>query len=303
MRDGWELGGDALAVAVRGRNLRIFALGACGGAVLIEIAIAVAAVTLRHKLTLPERLVGGLLSAYVVAFLTNLAAVGLAGLADRALDDEEPPPVDGWRLMWVRMPQVAGWALIVVLVGIPARVLTGWGADQLAAVLLGFGWAVVSFFAIPAIALAGDGPVAAGIRSLRLVGRQWGSQVVGMVYVWLRPIAFIGVPGALAVVLGVVLILNDRNLLGWSVAAGGVVAIAIAYLLVVTANSVLSVALYRFAQGEPLPAEFDVARLERVLRAPAPRTVRLVGRLEGERVRRLRWRLQQLVSSRDSRPD
>ena len=86
------------------------------------------------------------------------------------------------------------WALVVVAVGIPARVLTGWGIDQLAAVLLGFGWGVLTFFAVPAIALAGDGPIGAGIRSVRLVGHQWGTQVVGMVYVWLRPIVFIGLP-------------------------------------------------------------------------------------------------------------
>jgi hypothetical protein len=305
VRDGWELGGAALAVAARDRNLRRFAAPAYGAVLAIEIAGAVLVVVLRHDVTLVERIVFGLVSVYLVALASNLAAVGLAGLADRVLDNAATRPSDGWRLMRQRLPQVAGWALLLVIVGIPARLFTGWGLDQLAAVLLGFGWAVLSFFAVPAIALAGDGPLRAAARSAHLVGRQWGRQVVGMVYVWLRPVAFVGLPGALATALGVAVALGGHDLLGWSIAAGGVVAMAVAYLLVVTASSVLSVTLYRYAEGRPLPSGFDPEHLERVLRAPAPATVRVVRRLEGRRLRHLRERLHERISQtadRDSRP-
>lgn len=239
----------------------------------------------------------GLVSAYVVALLSNLAAVGLAGLVDRKLGGQTLDTRDGWRLMRRRLPQVAGWALLVVVVGVPARILTGWGVDQVAAVLLGFGWAVISFFAIPAIALAGDGPIRAGARSLGLVGRQWGSQVVGMVYVWLRPVVFIGIPGGLLLAAGIVLALEGHSLLGWVLGAGGAVTIALAYLFVVTARAVLCVALYRFAQDEELPPEFNRATLDRVLRPPAPRTVRIVRRLDNATARRVRERLQRLIGT------
>jgi hypothetical protein len=236
-------------------------------------------------------------TAYIVALISNLAAVGLAGLVDHRLDGRPAQARDGWSLMRRRLPQVAGWALLVVVVGIPARILTGWGVDQVAAVLLGFGWAVISFFAIPAIALAGDGPIRAGARSLGLVGRQWGSQVVGMVYVWVRPVVFIGVPGALLLAAGIVVTLEGRSLLGWILGAGGVVAIAFAYLLVVTARAILCVALYRFAQDQELPPEFNRATLDRVLRPPAPRTVRIVRRLDNATARRVRERLQRLIGT------
>jgi hypothetical protein len=126
-----------------------------------------------------------------------------------------------------------------------------------------------------------------------------------MVYVWLRPVAFVGLPGALATALGVVVALDGHDLLGWSIAAGGVVAMAVAYLLVVTARSVLSVTLFRYAEGRPLRSGFDLEQLERVLRAPAPATVSVVRRLEGRRLRHLRERLYQRISEtadRDSQP-
>jgi hypothetical protein len=295
-RDGWEVGGAALAVATKGAELRKFAAGAYAGVAALELADAATAVAFHHDGTLPERVGFVLVSAYVVALVSNLAAVGLAGLANEALDAGRIRPADGWRLMWRRLPQVAGWAVLVVGVGIPARLLTSWGIDQLAAVLLGFGWAVVSFFAIPAIALAGDGPIGAGIRSLGLAGRQWGTQVVGMVYVWLRPIVYVGLPGGLVTLAGVLLILEGHDLAGWAVGAAGVLAMALAYLLVVTANSILSVALYRFARGQALPREFDTETLERVLRRPAPRTMRLVRMLDCAPARRIRRRVEQLVS-------
>ena len=295
-RDGWALGGAALAVASKDTQLHKFAAGAYAGVVALELADAATGVVFHHDGTLPERLGFVLASLYLVALVSNLAVVGLAGLANQVLDERPVRPVDGWRLMWQRLPQAAGWALLVVTVGIPARLLTGWGVDQIAAVLLGFGWAVVSFFAIPAIAIAGAGPIGAAIRSLGLVGRQWGTQVVGMVYVWLRPIVFIGLPGALATAAGILLVLTGQDFPGWGVAAVGVVAMAFAYLLVMTANSILSVALYRFAHGETLPPEFDPATLERVLRPPAPRTTRIVERLDSEPARRIRARVERLIS-------
>jgi uncharacterized protein DUF6159 len=112
----------------------------------------------------------------------------LAGLSDELLSGGEPEPILGWRLARRRLPQVAGWAIVVVAIGIPARLLTSWGVDQLGAILLGFSWGVLTLFVVPAIALAGDGPLEAAGRSLQIVTRRWETQVAGMVYVWLGPV-------------------------------------------------------------------------------------------------------------------
>jgi hypothetical protein len=296
VRDGWDLGGAALRLAVDHRELRRFAATAYGSAIVAEAAVAAGVIFVRHHVALWQRPIVLVALAYLAALFSALAAVGLAGLSAKLLDGAELRSADGWRLMRQRLPQIAGWALIVVVVGIPSRFLTGWGVDQLSAVLLGFGWAVLSFFAIPAIALRGDGPIAAGLRSLRLVGQRWGEQVVGMVYVWVRPALFLGLPGAIAVAVGIVLDRTGHDLLGWTIAVAGAFTIAIAYLVTVAAQSVLSVTLFRFAEGGEVHGTFDRRQLERVLRGPAPLVLRTVRHLEGERTRRLRERIRALFS-------
>lgn len=289
--DGWALGGSALRL-IRGQpGLRTYAVVAFVGMLALEIAHAALVLHYRHNGTIPQRLIVALLTAYVLAVLVNSVAVGLAGLSERILADQVPAAGEGWRLAGRRLPQVAGWALMVVLIGIPARVLTGWGVDQLAAVLFGFGWAVVSFFAIPAIALMGDGPLRAAERSLHLVRRFWAGQVAGMVYVWLRPALFVGLPGAAVLLVGVVLERTGHDYLGWTLGLAGAVLVAAAYLIAVCARSVLAVALFRLAESGAAPREFDQEALKRTMRSPTPVIERLARRLDGERLRKLRERL------------
>jgi hypothetical protein len=296
VRDGWDLGGAAFRLAVDHRELRRFAAVAYGAAIVTELLISAGVIFIRHHLALWQRPIVLLVLAYVAALFSALAAVGLAGLSAKLLDGTELRSADGWKLVRERLPQIAGWAVIVVIVGIPSRFLTGWGVDQLSAVLLGFGWAVLSFFAIPAIALRGDGPIGAGLRSLRLVGQRWGEQVVGMVYVWVRPTVFLGIPGALALAVGIFIERTGHDLLGWTIAVGGAFLIAVAYLVTVAAQSVLSVTLFRFAEGGPVHGAFDREQLARVLRGPAPLVTRAARRLETDRTRRLRERIRELFA-------
>jgi hypothetical protein len=290
-RDGWEVGGAAFDLARRARPLRPYVAGALAVVLLVEAGMAAGGVALRHEGTLAARIVFGLLAGYVVAVVSNAAAVGLAGLADELLAGGEPESALGWRLAWRRLPQVAGWALLVVAVGVPMRLLTRWGVDQLGAALLGFSWGVLTLFVVPAIALAGDGPMEAARRSLRLVSRRWETQIAGMVYVWVRPALFVGVPGAALLLTGVVLAVKGIDLLGWTLAAAGVVALAIAYALIVSATSILAVALFRYAEGKPTPAGFAPEQLERVMRGPSPTVLRVAQRLDGERARSVRSKL------------
>jgi type IV secretory pathway TrbD component len=91
-----------------------------------------------------------------------------------------------------------------------------------------------------------------------------------MAYVWLRPALFIGLPGAVLVLSGVVLAVAGAELLGWMRAAAGIVTLAVAYALRICATSILAVALFRYAEGRPPSAGFTPEQLERVLRGPSP---------------------------------
>src|SRR5262245_32270208 len=244
-RDGWAVGGAAFDIARSARSIRPYVAGALAIVAIAGTALGATGVALRHHGSLLERIVFGVLSAYVMAVLSNAAAVGLAGLSNELLAGRQPEPALGWRLARRRLPQVAGWALVVVAVGLPTRLLTSWGVDQVAAILLGLSWGVLTLFVVPAIALAGGGPIEAARRSLHIVTGRWETQIAGMAYVWLRPILFVGVPGALLALAGVVLALEGVDLLGWTLAAGGIVVMAIAYALMVCSTSILAVALFR----------------------------------------------------------
>jgi hypothetical protein len=290
-REGWSVGGAAFALARDARPLRPYVAGALAVVLVVGALLAAIGVTLRHDGTLVERIAFGLSSAYLMAVVSNAAAVGLAGLSDELLSGGQPEPALGWRLARRRLPQVAGWAIVVVVVGIPARLLTSWGVDQLGAILLGFSWGVLTLFVVPAIALAGDGPLEAARHSLHIVTRRWETQVAGMVYVWLRPVLFVGVPGALLLLAGVLLALEGVELLGWSLAAAGIVVIAVAYALMVCSTSILAVALFRYAEGAPVPAGFTPEELERVVRGPSRTVLRMAQRLDGTRLRSVRAKL------------
>ena len=234
--DGWHLGGAALSL-VRGQpGLRRYLVPALVVLLVLHIVAVVEILHYRHQVTIPQRILFALVFGYVDAVLTNAAAVGLAGLSDQIIGGGAPRAADGWRLAVRRLPQVAGWGLIVIAVGIPARLLTSWGVDQLAVLVLGFGWGVISFFAIPAIALTGAGPLRAARRSLHLVRGFWAGQIAGTVYVWLRPALFLGLPARLLLVVGVALERNGFDFLGWTLALGGVVVLAIAYLVMVSGS-------------------------------------------------------------------
>jgi hypothetical protein len=123
-RDGWAVGGAAFGLARRGRSMGLYVAGALAVVLVFGTILGAAGVALRHEGTLVERIVFGLLAAYVMALVADAAAVGLAGLSDELLAGRTPKPALGWRLARRRLPQLAGWALVVVAVGIPARLLT-----------------------------------------------------------------------------------------------------------------------------------------------------------------------------------
>ena len=88
--------------------------------------------------------------------------------------------------------------------------IDSWTVDQIAVVVLGFGWALLSFFAIPTIALTGASPWTTARHSLRLVRSHWGDAVYSTVYLWVRAVIVFGVPAAAAVAAGVLLIRRRR---------------------------------------------------------------------------------------------
>src|SRR5689334_21027733 len=230
-RDSWRLSGRALAlVRATPALVRLMMLGASVLGILLG-ALTAAGVVLRDGLTFQATSVAAVLAVGVLAWIYTLAEIGVAGIADRALAGERATVRDGLALARERARLAAIWAVVLVLVAIPARLVTRWTIDQAGAVLIGFTWNLLTFFAIPAIALDGCGPREAARRSLRISSRIWGRGAAGVVSTWLRAMATVGLPGLVAALAGGALIGRGAQLTGAVLLTGGLIAMGCAVLL------------------------------------------------------------------------
>jgi Family of unknown function (DUF6159) len=288
---GWRLGGAALRFVLAQRALQRFVLVAIGIVLVISAAVAVTAVVLRREAGPVGYVLVGLTAYYCLSVMVTAVAVGVAGLVADCLDARPVTPATGWRVITRRRRSIAGWALMDLAVGVPSRTIGSWTVDQLSVLLIGFGWGLVSFFAIPTIALTGASPLKTARHSLRLVRSRWGDAVYSTVYLWVRAVVVFGLPAAGAVVVGVLLIRHGAVVTGGALFVAGVTGLALAYLLIQTARAVLTVVLYRFAETGTVYDAFPAELLEHGLRGPSSMLRRLARRVEGDRVRRLRRRL------------
>ena len=197
----------------------------------------------------------------------------------------------GWETMRRRRRPIAGWAVVESLVGLPSRAVGSWSTEQLGGIVLGFGWNILTFFAIPAIALAGEGPVRTARRSLRLVRSCWGDAVSSTVYLWVRAVVIFGLPAAAGVAVGVLLIRGGHEFLGGALFVAGVAGLALAYLLAQVGRTVLTVVLYRYAESGAVYPAFPADLLERSVRGSSSFVLSVARRIEGDRLRRLRRRM------------
>jgi hypothetical protein len=295
MRDhltaGWRLGGVALGFVLGHRVLQRFILSAIVIVLAISVVVAVTAVALRREAGPVGYVLVGLAAYYCLSVMVTAVAVGVAGLTAESLESRPVSFSTGWRVIRCRRRSIAGWALVDVVAGLPSRAIGTWSVDQLAVLLIGFGWGLVSFFAIPTIALTGASPLATARQSLRLVRRRWGDAVYSTVYLWVRAVVVFGLPAAAATIAGVLLIRGDRVIIGGALFAAGVAGLALAHLLTQAARSVLTVALYQYAESGKVYDAFPSELLEHALRGPSSFVRRLAQRIDGDRIRRLRRRV------------
>jgi hypothetical protein len=295
MRDyvvsGWLLGGAALAFVMRHRVLQRFVVRAAAIVLVVAAAVAATAVALRREGGPLEYVLAGLGAYYCLSLMVTAVAVGVAGLVADTLDERPVSAATGWHVIRRRRRSIAGWAVLDLLLGIPSRLVGSWTVEQLAVLALGFGWALLSFFAIPTIALTGGSAWSVARRSARLVRGHWGDAIYSTVYLWVRAVVLLGLPAAAVLAAGVLIIRSGAEILGGVLFAAGVTGLALAFLATYVARSVLTVVLYRYAESGTVYPEFPAALLDRSLRGPSTVVRRLAKRIEGDRVRRVRRRV------------
>jgi hypothetical protein len=293
--DGWRLGGAAIGFVLANKPLQRYLLASLGCALVLSAGVAAAAVALRRDGGPLQYVLAGLGSLYLLSLIVTAVAVGVAGMVADGLDRREQSPADGWRIMRRRRRAIAGWALLDAAVGVPSRWIGSWTVDQIGALVLGFGWGLLSFFAIPTIALTGLGSWAAARRSLRLMRGRWGDAVYSTVYLWVRAAVEFGLPGAAGVAVGVLLIRHGTVFIGGLFFCAGVAVLALAFILAQAARTVITVVLYRYAESGTVYPAFPTELLDRSVRGPSNTFMRVARRVEGDRLRRVRDRLREAL--------
>jgi len=191
-----------------------------------------------------------LVAGIVVTFFQAALVCG----ANERLDGRETTVGAAVSAAGSKFPAIAGWAVLQTTVSMVLQAIEERAGfvGQIVAGLFGAAWRVVTFLAIPVVALEGTGPVAALKRSGGLLRRTWGENLAGQ-------LGF-GLLGFLASVPAVVCIAVAVAIGSWE-AAVPLGSVAVLWLLgvsvVVSAmTGIYKTALYRYAVDGRAPAGF-----------------------------------------------
>ena len=207
------------------------------------------------------------IGTYLAAFVTYYFAVGLAHNADRQMHGEAATFGEGMALASSRMSAIAGWAFVATVVMTVIRAIQErFGvAGAILGGLAGAAWGILSFLAVPVIALEGTGPFATLKRCGHLVKSRWGEQITGTIAIG-GAVFLLGIlPAALFIVAGVA-IWATTAAGGGILIAVGVVVLIIAALIQQALSTIFGVALYRYVAGEEVVGAFTKEEMESAVR-------------------------------------
>jgi hypothetical protein len=219
------------------------------------------------------------IGVYVLSVVGFYFSVGLAAAADLIFRGQEATVGDGLAVARERFTQICGWAAISTTVSVVMGLLerTGIGGE-IAARLIGAAWSLITFLAVPVIAIEGTGPIETLKHSASMFRQRWGQQITGNIAIG-AVVFLLGVlPAILLIVAGLSLV-SFSSYLGALVVVLGVLLMAIAMLVSRALSGIFGVALYRYALDGEAVGGFTVEELESAVRrkgreeGPAPGTI------------------------------
>jgi hypothetical protein len=185
---------------------------------------------------------------YVLTVVGVYFSVGLAAAANLIFGGQEATVSDGLAVARSRFSQICGWAALSTAISVLMGVLENQGGalGNIAARLVGMAWALVTFMAVPVIAIEGTGPLETLKRSATIFKDKWGQQISGNIAIG-GAVFLIGLlPAALLIVAGILLWPSSGAAAVVLILIGAVI-ICVALLISKALSGVFGVALYRYA--------------------------------------------------------
>ena len=187
LRNSWTLIQASVAVLRADKELIVFPIVSAIGVVIVTAGFAFPTILAGFFDSLLEgrAQIFGLVVAFVfyvvqyaVIIFANSALIGAAMIRLRGGD---PTVGDGFRIATKHIGAILGYALISATVGMILRWLserTG-VAGAIAASLVGLAWHIATYLTVPVLVMEDVGPVDAIKRSMNLLKKTWGEQIVG----------------------------------------------------------------------------------------------------------------------------
>jgi hypothetical protein len=204
----------------------------------------------------------------LIALITYLAAVvgiyfqvATVWAANEHFEGRDPTLSSSMSAANAHLGQIAGWAVLVTVIRLVGAFLRQRGSvGALAGGLLDALWAFASFLVVPAIVLAGLGPIDALKHSTASLRQTWGENIIGRVG--------LGALGFLAFLV----VLPLFALAVWAVTQGSVVSalvvgviavvlLALAGVVTAVLSGVYQTALFRYAETGNTVGPFSGAQL------------------------------------------
>lgn len=188
------------------------------------------------------------IGVYVLSLVGFYFSVGLAACADMIFRGEEATVSDGLAVARTRLSQISGWAAVSAAISLVMGVLENQGGalGTVAARLVGMAWSLVTFLAVPVIAIEGTGPFETIKRSGALFRERWGQQITGNLAIG-GAVFLLGVLPAIVLIVAGIALWSSASFLGALLVVIGALVLAIAMLISRALSGIFGVALYRYA--------------------------------------------------------
>jgi hypothetical protein len=263
IKRGWGLTKKSWALLNGHRELIRFPLYGAVATVPLAILFLGPGLYLLDKDTLAGAIPLLVIGVYVLSIVGFYFSVGLAAAANMIFNGEQATVSDGLAVARANFSQICGWAALSTAISVFMAVLENQGgiAGNIAARLVGMAWSLVTFLAVPVIAIEGAGPIETLERSASIFRQRWGQQITGNIAIG-ASVFLIGVlPAVLLIVAGVAL-WSSASFLGALLVVIGALVLAIAMLVSRALSGVFGVALYRYALDGQAVGGFTSEELE-----------------------------------------
>jgi hypothetical protein len=256
----WYLGKLSWRVLRSDRTLAVFPVLTAVGALLVLLVfgglIAVAGIddSGSNEALAPIGWVLIVVMYLVMGIVVTYFQAGLVFGANERLDGKDATVGGALSAAGHQFPAIAGWALLSTTVSIILQAIEERAGflGQIIVGLFGAAWRIVTFLAIPVVALEGKGPFASLKRSGTLLKGTWGENLGAQVG--------FGLLGFVAAIPGILFLALAAMSGEWAVAVPlgviGAVMLIVAAVIISAMTGIYKTALYRYAVDGKAPAGF-----------------------------------------------